>query len=235
MTRFVLVHSPLVGPFTWQPVAEELQQRGWAVAVPDLHGEGVDGGRPYHQQHAQNAARSFQDAATDEPVVLIAHSGAGPLLPAVRQQLSQPVAAYLFVDAGIAHDGQSRLDMLAEELPAVAPELRELLNSGQRWPQWTDADLAELVPDVGRRQQLLAELTPQPLAFFAEPIPVFAGWPDAPCAYLQLSAGYDFSAEEAVRRGWPVWRLDVGHFYMLVDETAVTDHMLALWQKISVA
>lgn len=40
--RFVLVHSPLVGPVTWSWVAEELRSRGQKVVVPvlakDLHG-----------------------------------------------------------------------------------------------------------------------------------------------------------------------------------------------------
>lgn len=215
------------------PVAAGLRRRGWLVAVPNLHGEGVKGERPYHQQHALNAAKSLQKLPGTEPLILVAHSGGGPLLPAIRQQLSHPVAAYLFVDAGIAHDGQSRLDMLAEELPEVVPELRELLNSGQHWPQWSDTDLAALVPDTGRRQRLLAELMPQPLTFFDEPIPVFAGWPDAPCAYLQLSTGYDYSAAEAGRRGWPVVRLDAGHFHMLLDETAVATHILQLFTQLN--
>ena len=32
----VLVHSPLVGPFSWSPVAEVLRRRGETVLVPDL-------------------------------------------------------------------------------------------------------------------------------------------------------------------------------------------------------
>lgn len=234
MTQFALIHSPLVGPFTWQPVAESLRRRGWSVIVPHLHGQtGAVVERPYHQHHAQNGARSIQNVPQNEPIILVAHSGAGPLLPAIRQQLTQPIAAYVFVDAGIARDGQSRLDMLAAELPAVAPELKKLLQSGQRWPQWTDQDLVALVPKAERRQRLLAELTPQPLPFFEEPLPVFAGWPDAPCAYLQLSSGYDYSAAEAAQRGWPVARLAGGHFQLLVDETAVTDHILNLLNHLT--
>lgn len=228
MATIILVHSPLLGPFNWSLVANELRRRGVAVVVPDLHGEGVDEERPYHQQHAQNSANALKTVPPNEPIVLVAHSGAGPLLPVIRQQLRQPIAAYLFVDAGIAQDGQSRLDMLAEELPEVAPQLRKLLVSGQRWPQWDDEDLADFIPDASLRKNLLAELTPQPFDFFDEPIPVFADWPDAPCAYLQLSAAYDYSAMEARRLGWLCDRLDGGHFHMLVDETAVTNAILQL-------
>jgi alpha-beta hydrolase superfamily lysophospholipase len=232
LTTIALIHSPLLGPFTWSLVADALRQPGWAVVMPDLHGDGLDGERPYHQQHAQNATKAFYDLPAEEPVVLVAHSGAGPLLPAIGQQLPQPIAAYLFVDAGIPHAGLSRLDLLAAELPEAVPHLHKLLTSGQRWPHWTNEDLAGLIPDASRRQKLLAELTPQPLAFFVEPIPVFPGWPDAPCAYLQLSASYDYSAAEARQRGWPVVRLEVGHFYMVVNETAVADHILALLAQL---
>lgn len=233
MAPIILVHSPLVGAFTWAPVATELQQRGCTVIVPDLHGTGVDEERPYHHQHAQNAAKLLQDLPASEPVVLVAHSGAGPLLPAIRQQIAQPIAAYLFIDAGLPQNGLSRLQMLARELPDTAPRLRELLVGGKKWPQWRDEDLASLIPDSERRQKLLAELTPQPLAFFDEPLPVFPEWPDAPCAYLQLSAAYDYSAAEAEQRGWPVVRMDAGHFHMLVDETAVADHILNILTQLT--
>ena len=33
----VLVHSPLVGPATWDPVAKRLTGRGYEVSVPDLN------------------------------------------------------------------------------------------------------------------------------------------------------------------------------------------------------
>ena len=70
---------------------------------------------------------------------------------------------------------------------------------------------------------MLEELQPRSLEFFAEPIPVFAGWPDAPCAYLQFSAVYGEPAAQALREGWPTARLDAGHFHMLVDPAGVAD------------
>jgi hypothetical protein len=35
---FILVHSPLVGPSTWSPVARALEEGGHRVAVPSLLG-----------------------------------------------------------------------------------------------------------------------------------------------------------------------------------------------------
>ena len=73
---------------------------------------------------------------------------------------------------------------------------------------------------------MVAELRPRQLDFFTEPIPVFAGWPDAPCAYIQFSPVYEPLAIQARQAGWQVHRLEAGHFHMLVDPSAVTDMIL---------
>jgi hypothetical protein len=52
-------------------------------------------------------------------VVLVGHSGAGPLLPVIHRGLVQPVVACLFVDASLPHPGQSTLDELAVSVPEL--------------------------------------------------------------------------------------------------------------------
>jgi len=44
----VLIHSPVVGPFTWAAVAEEMRTRGGAVVVPSLVDAGLPGGGSTH-------------------------------------------------------------------------------------------------------------------------------------------------------------------------------------------
>src|SRR5207253_7352694 len=104
MPTFVLIHSPLVGPFTWAPVADVLRERGVGAVVPAL-GAGEQTGAPYWRQHADATAGVVKELAQDERLVLVGHSGAGALLPAVRGSLGRPVDAYLFVDAGLPRDG----------------------------------------------------------------------------------------------------------------------------------
>jgi pimeloyl-ACP methyl ester carboxylesterase len=227
---FVLVHSPLVGPFTWTPVATALRQAGHEVVVPVL--EDLEySAQLYWQQHVTAAARTLRPRPDDHRLILVGHSGAGPLLPAMAQAARHPVAAYIFVDAGIPTDGASRLDLMAQEAPAWAAEFRAELAAGGVFPTWTDDDLRALVPDADWRRALLAELRPRSLAFFWEPIRVFAGWPDAPCAYLQFSAAYDAPAAQARRRGWAYRQIDAGHFHMLVDPAGVADALLALAEQ----
>jgi pimeloyl-ACP methyl ester carboxylesterase len=85
--RLVLVHSPLTGHGTWQPVADRLAADGYAVAVPDLTGA-LAAGPPYHLRLAQAIAGS----AGGRPVILIGHSRAGPLLATPGTMLAAGVA-----------------------------------------------------------------------------------------------------------------------------------------------
>ncbi len=82
---------------------------------------------------------------------------------------------------------------------------------------------------------MLSELHPQPLAYRAEPIPVFPGWPDAPCGYIRFTPFYDGPAERARREGWAYAELDGGHFHMLVDPSGVADTLIGLTEWMGVA
>jgi hypothetical protein len=219
---YVLIHSPLVGGLTWTLVADEMRQRGLAVMVPLLL-DSPDSSEPFHKQHVESISRALAHTPADNPLTLVAHSGAGPLLPAIRQSLPNPVHAYVFVDAGIPRNGATRLNLMKSEDREWAEQFEKELQSGGRFPTWSADDLREVIPDQSWREQTVAELRPRGLSFFAEPIPVFESWPDAPCIYIQLSGVYDKPAMQAREAGWPVYRLEAGHFHMLVDPAAVAD------------
>jgi hypothetical protein len=229
---FVLIHSPLVGPFTWSRVAEALRQRGYEAIVPQLP-IGDRDELPYWQRHAEAVAATVGTIPTGRASVLVAHSGAGMLLPAIRQLLVQPPNGYIFADAGIPEDGKSRLDMLKLEVPEAGEGVAMALQAGERIPQWQDDDLSLIVPDAETRRGILAQLQPQGLSFYTEPIPVFEGWPDSPCAYLQFSQGYDYSAWQARALGWPTLNLHTHHFALLTEAPRVTDALLELVATIT--
>jgi hypothetical protein len=127
------------------------------------------------------------------------------------------------VDAGLP-DAQPRAS------GAFADWLRDLYARGERFPNWTDEALREVVPDAVLRAELLRELRPQPWAFWTETVPVFEGWPDAPCAYVRFGANpaYEAAWAEASSRNWPRRELDGGHFLPMADPPAVADALLAL-------
>jgi len=223
---FVLVHSPLTGPDVWQPAATALHGLGAAAWVAELRDDAAPGA-PFWLRHARAAAASLRALPANERAWLVGHSGAGALLPLVQEAAGRPVAGYLFVDAGLPRAG-SRLDAIAEESVEFAAQLRASLAAGEHFPAWTDAQLAEIVPDAGRRRDLLAGVRPRGLDFFEEPLPLPAGWPDAPCGYLWFSAPYLPALAEARSRGWPVRELPGGHFHMLVEADAVARALLEL-------
>src|SRR5713226_2987696 len=94
-------------------------------------------------------------------------------------------------------------------------------------PVWTDLfDATEemvhdLIPDAGLRHAFIRELHPTPLAVYDEPLPVFSGWPDAPCGYVKFSPAYQREALRGRRNGWRVLDLPGGHFHRLVEPRKV--------------
>jgi hypothetical protein len=228
---YVLIHSPLVGGLTWALVADQMRQTGLHAVIPLLL-DSPDSPEPFWRQHTESVFQALAHIPKNEAFPLVAHSGAGPLLPAIRQYLPDPVTAYLFVDAGIPRDGATRLDLMKSEDPEWAEQFQEQLERGERFPNWTIEDLREFIPDESLRKQMAAEIRPRGLSFFTEPIPVFDGWPDAPCVYIQFSAPYERPAAQARQAGWQTYERDAGHFHMLVDPAIVTEMILKAVNKL---
>jgi hypothetical protein len=229
---FILIHSPLVGPLTWSLVAGEIRQHGLDVIVPTLH-DSPDSKVPFWKQHAESVSQALSQIPKDTFITMVAHSGAGPLLPVIRQSIPNPARSYILVDAGIPRDGATRLDLMKLEDPEWAAQFQQYLESGGRFPDWSIEDLQEVLPDETLRRQLVAELRPRGLGFFAEPIPVFEGWPDALCTYIKFSPPYEYPALQARQAGWLVHEMEAGHFHMLVDPGAVTDLLIEAVNKPS--
>ena len=230
----VLVHSPLTTSAVWGGLPDVLRGRGHDVAVVDVRD---DDSPPYAAGFVARAALQVRAAAADGPVLLVAHSGAGyllPLLGSARRAARARVVGYLFLDAGLPPTRPtSRLDLLRAELSdAAADEFAGLLAAGGSFPDWSDDDLRELVPADEPRATLVGSLRPRGAGFFAEPVPVAPDWPDAPCGLLRLSGSYDGAARLAGLRGWPVLLgpddRPGGHFAMLVDPESVADDLETL-------
>jgi hypothetical protein len=212
-----------VGPLTWKPVADVLKGGGTNAVVPTLGSEGVS--PPFWKRHAEAVAECLRTLPRAERIVLTAHSGAGPLLPAVRRHVEHDVVGYVFVDAGLpGPDGASRLNLL--ESSGTAKRLRARVRDGLL-PVWTDLFAVteemvhDLIPDAGLRHDFIQERRPTPIAVYDEPLPVFSGWPDAPCGYVKFSAAYEREALGARRNGWRVLDLPGSHFHMLVEPRKV--------------
>lgn len=223
----VLVHSPFLGPTSLRPLADRLAATDRTALVPDLRAAIT--GAPVHPQLTATFAEATR--TVDGAIVLIGHSGAGPLLPGLAAALPRSPAALVHLDAGLPTPGRSWLD----NTPA---ELAEQLQQQARgpllppWHEWFDTDpLTELVPDPHQRAALAAEEPEVPLGFLAEPHSN-AIWHGL-TGYVQLSEAYGAASAEAAADGIPVRRIDAHHLAPATDPDAVATAVQDLLASLS--
>jgi len=216
----LLLHSPLLAAAaTWGALPGLL---GEPVLVPEVT---ADDAPPYADRYVASVAAQagVMTGSQASDVAVLAHSGAGPLVPAVVAALGSagvPVRAAVFLDAGLPRPGATRLELLEAEGPEAAAGLRELLDSGGRFPDWTPELLAGLVPDPAA---VLAAMRPRGADFFAEPLPETPLPADLRYGYVQLSPTYRQHADGADALGWPVQRAVLGHLAALSAPDRVAD------------
>jgi hypothetical protein len=227
MVLFVLVHSPAVGPATWSPVARRLAAAGRDAVVPSLLPV-ADGGPPFWPRVAEAVTAALEGTDPGQPLVLVAHSGAGVFVPVIERALARPVACSIFADARLPAAGG--VTPAAEE-PFLA-FLTGLAGPDGRLPRWTDwwdeDDVAALFPGPRAREVITGEQPRLPLAYFREQVPAPPGWDAHPCGYLLFSPAYEEEAADARRRGWPVRSVPGGHLHQVADPHGVTRALLAL-------
>jgi hypothetical protein len=205
---------------------------GRQVVVPALRLV-PDTGPPYWAHFVAQVAEAVRMARPAvEAATVVAHSGAGPLLPAIEDRLPVQVRCCLFADA--------TLPVRTGPTPVIPPQfldpLRALARDGRlpRWSEWWGpAGISSLVPDPALRREIEEEMPSLPLPWFEETVPVPEGWPTSSCAYLQFSPPYETEAAEARSRAWPVTTLPGGHLHMLVAPNAVATALLELAEAAS--
>ena len=192
---FVLVSSPFTGPFAWSKVAPVLRGRGLRVAVRDA------------------------DVGIESPVVLVAHSGGGPQLPALAAP-TPGVVGMVLVDALLPHPGRSWAQTVPEAFAAKlqTEAVRGLLTP---WPQWWgDARMRELLPDDALRDEFVRACPAVPVEVIEEVMPEV---PDPPAVFVQLSEAYAPETAAARAREWPVLVLEMHHLALLTDPETIAD------------
>jgi hypothetical protein len=221
--RFLLLHSPLLGPFSWAPAADALRRLGHVAEAPAWPGLAQLDGDLYAGLVAGLPAGAG-------PAVLVAHSGAGALVPALAARLGAQATGVVFADAILPHPGRSWFD-------TAPPEQRAQLRAGAQdgrlpsWDQWwPPGALERLVPDEALRRGLVGELEPLPVAWFEQPAPEIPL--EIPAAYLQLSGAYADEARAAGRLGWPVVSLPMNHLAILTQPEPVASAVAGLGARL---
>lgn len=217
-----LVHSPLVGPGTWEAFAATACDRGLHVVIPDLR-PALSEGPPFAAREVELVASSVEQRRT----VLVGHSGAGPLLAAAGDACGG-VDGYVFVDAGLPTPGKSWFETVPAELAAQVHGMAcdGWLPPWSEW--WGPEEMAKLLPDAQVRKRFADECPRMPVAMFEEPLPPSPGWASRPGAFLRLSDAYDEPAGQAKALGWPVVELDGHHLSVVTAPELVIEAVLDL-------
>jgi SAM-dependent methyltransferase len=211
VSAVVLLHSPLVGPGTWTGVATELHAAGYTTLVPDLRGA--------HDVRCLAAAVARELPAGVDEIVLIGHSGVGPLMPAIAERL-RGVVSLVYVDAGLPRPGVSWVDAAPAELVAHLRSTVDANGLVPPWHEWWPAGtIEEILPDEAQRAAFIAEVPRLPWSFFSEPFPV-PQWTGV-SSYLLLSEGYDAEADWMRAVGHPVVELALDHLAPLTRPAEV--------------
>lgn len=209
----LLVHSPLLGPSSWEPFDQLASRLGHTVARPDLT-RAASGGAKQIAAEAADAASRFE-----KPVAVLGHSGAGVVLPLIGELLSGIEPALVFVDAvvppsiGLHRTPQQLVEVLDRET------IDGWLHPWLDW--WPSHVIDELLPHPHDQEALRADMPRLRRSFYDLPIPMPDGWSDRPCGYVQTSAGYDADRSLAKARGWPTRLVDGHHLSTYSEPPAV--------------
>ena len=216
--RFVLVHSPLLGPRTWRSVAEVLVRDGHQVAIPDLRAAASTG-------DPEAIIAEAAAAAAGEPPVMVGHSGAGTFLPYVVARAS-PGGATVFGDAALPPcEGAATVggDFL-EPIRALAVN-----GSLPRWSTWWEPGAMEqLIPNDAVRAEVEAEQPSVPLRLFESTLLAPSGWCEGRARFLLLTEIYREEAERARSLGWPVREVPGNHLALVNDPERVAQAVVEL-------
>ena len=222
-STIALLPSPLLGPVVWDPVAELLREQDRPAVVADL---------PIAITTPQEVLDAFASGLPGEDLVLVPHSNAGLYVPALAERVR--TVATVFVDAALPGPGSTT----ALAPPGFLEFLTGRADDDGRLPPWVEwweeADLDGVFPDAGWRHRVETVCPRLPLAYFANTIPVPAGWSERPSAYLGFGDTYEEEQSRARMLGWPVRAMDGGHLHMLHAPEAVVDGILGLLRRLAV-
>jgi hypothetical protein len=215
MSSFTLVHSPLVGPLSWSGVQVELRKRGHEVEVPSLVSAATTGS---WQACVEAAVRG---AITGHDAVLVGHSGAGALLPAIAGRMVPRPARLVFVDAVLPPVEGERVVSAS-----LLDHLRTIESEGvlPPWSEWFGSGvMEELIPDDDVRNAFVSGLPMMLLSYFERPVSVPNGWATTNCRYVLLSEAYREEVTEAASRGWEVFEQLGSHLDILTRPVEIAD------------
>ena len=197
--EIVLVHGGWQGGWAWDGVADELRRMGHEVIAPTLRGL-EDGDVDRSGVTMSMMARDLIDQVrelTQLDIVLVGHSGGGPLIQLVAEAMPERIGRVVFVDAWVLRDGEAINDVLPDPLVAAVKALASQSddNTVVMPPElWAASFMQDATPE-----QLAAvepRLVPSPAGWLDEPIRLDQFWASSiPSSYVFLAQDQAVPAE----------------------------------------
>jgi pimeloyl-ACP methyl ester carboxylesterase len=220
MATFVLVHGAWHGGWCWRKVVARLRAGGQAVYAPTLTGLGerahLAGPTVGLDTHVQDVLGLL--ACEDlRAVVLVGHSYGGLIVEGVAEQAPERLAHLVYLDALVADDGQSALDLLA---PPARDAIEPLVRGGESFPlPDVEATLDRYgVVDPAERGWMAERLVPQPGKTLTDRLRLTGRGRGLPRTFILCTRRSTPSRDAERARSEPGWRLreiDSGHDAMI--------------------
>lgn len=224
---WLFIPSPLLGPASWESVAETMIELNQAAVIADP--EMTTTADLDHITPWINDILATEPPPEDLPTVVVAHSAACPRAPLATDHLmgkGWPVEAMILVD-GRFPDGRAFTGS-GDHYAAMLDGMVRPDDYLPPWPRWWGSLVEGLVVDPVARDLVFNEALPVPRSWFDQPCPV----PDLPRhvgkGFLSFGPGYADAYEEAREAGWLVRRLDGDHLHQVVAPVPVAATLMAM-------
>lgn len=232
MASYVLVHGGWHGAWCWHRVVPLLMNAGHSVATPTLAGLGERAGELHPaidlELHVAEVTASIEPGGPRD-VVLVGHSYSGMVVAAVAARRATRIAALVYLDAFVPHDGQSLFDLVTTERSNGLREMARLRGDGWAVPPLPAAAMGNF--DEAELRWLEERMTPQSIATLEQPVRFGAEPPDpelAPRIFIHCLSEppsdtfLAFADRARSTPGWTLHELATGHDAMLTapDELA---------------
>jgi len=230
---FVLVHGAWHGGWCWRKVVPLLRAAGHPVYAPTLTGVG-DRAHLLTREvnlftHVRDVAQvlEFEDL---HGAILVGHSYAGMVVPAVAAQAGGRVGRLIHLDAYVPKPGTSTFDNMS---PKFVERWRQVVTTkGEGWkvPPLLDAK-AMGITDASDAEWVNARLRPMPLGAFDQKVSFDAAKLEhLPRAYVRCAgfSGFAPIAQKAREQGFELREVPAGHDAMVAAPEELAKALLAL-------
>ena len=147
------------------------------------------------------------------PTLLLAHSNAGYLAPAVRARAA-PTATIVFVDAALPAP-QGRTALAPATFRAFAASLADDTGLLPPWTSWWPRETVEALVPGDELERLEQECPRLGLAYLDSTVEAPEGWAAGPNAYLAFGDTYAEEVAFAGEQDWPSLTREGGHLQLL--------------------